>query len=249
MKKLQQVGPGLNAYKLSFADSLLDEIRESYRTELEPVLTNPQNRRIFEGGREIHQPLGPAGCEYFMVSFLSHPLLWLSSNTDRTYAIYKRFLDGLGIEQEVKGLVDHDRNIVMYCGFLVVSDHSPGHSWHADYRPGANAYSLLTPLFDLDPGHGDLLYKTASGAIETYSYGAGEAIMFGDHFQHCTEPYDNTGRLRVLVTVQFGTDRIRHWEVLRQTIESQSEYLVLPCGHRLGNCDCAEKYPSGAAGV
>ena len=239
-KRLARLAPGLNAYRFSFAEHLLDEIRDSYRRELQPMLTNPQNQRLFAGGRELRQPLEPATGEYFLVSFLRYPLLWLSSNTANTYAIYRRFLDNLDIEDDVRELVDHGERIVMYCGFLVIGDHSDEHSWHVDYKPGANAYSLLTPLFELDPGQGDLLYKSVGDRVETYPYALGEAVMFGDHFSHCTEPYPGTGRLRILVTLQFGTDKIEHWGVLRQTIESQSDYLILPCGHRRGTCNCAD---------
>lgn len=241
MKKLTQLAPGLNAYKLTVTEGLLDEIRDSYTRELHPLLTNPGNRQLLDGGRAFHQPLGAATSEYFMVSYLTHPLLWFSSNTPGTYQIYRRFFDGLGIEDEVRQLVDHAQRIVMYCGFLVIGDHSPGYSWHDDYLPGANAYSLLTPLFELDPGHGDLLYRTHGGKTGTYNYALGEAIMFGDNFSHCTEPYQSTGQLRILVTIQFGTDKMEHWNVLRRTIESQSEFLVLPCGHPLGTCACAAR--------
>jgi hypothetical protein len=241
MKKLTQLGAGLNAYKFNFDESLLDEIRDSYARELHPIFSNPENRRLFQGGNKLRQSLGAATKEYFVVSFLSYPLLWLSSNTMETYAIYRRFFDRLDIEDEVKQLVEHDSKIVMYCGFLVVSEFTPEHSWHVDYKPGANAYSMLTPLFDLDPGHGDLLYKSANGQARTYSYETGEAIMFGDHFSHCTEPYESTGHLRVLLTLQFGTDQMRHWDVLRTTIESQSDFLILPCGHLLGSCECTSR--------
>jgi hypothetical protein len=247
MKKLQQIGADLNGYTLNFDQGLLDEIRDSYSSKLQPILTNPDNHRLFEGGRVLRQPVGAADSDYYLVSFQAYPLLWLSSNTPATYQIYRRFYDNLGIEDEVRSLVDHHEKIIMYCGFLVVGENSPEPSWHVDYRPGANAYSMLTPLYDLDPGHGDLLYKSAQGEARTYGYELGEAIMFGDHFSHCTEPYENTGRLRVLVTLQFGSDKMLHWDVLRKTIESQSEYLILPCGHQLGHCQCTTRLDAAVA--
>jgi hypothetical protein len=243
MKRLKQLGPGLNAFTLSFADSLLDEMRDSYQRELHPALTDPRNRHLLEGGHSVRQPLGPPGSEYFMVSFMTYPLLWFSSNTMETYRIYRRFYDNLGIDDEVRQLVDHDEKIVMYCGFLVIGDRSNEPSWHFDYVPGANGYSLLTPLFEFDPGHGDLLYRTAGDTVETYMYEMGEAVMFGDHFFHCTQPYDSTGHLRVLATIQFGTDKMQYWETLRKTIESQSDFLILPCGHQAGTCGCAVSAP------
>lgn len=247
VKKLTRIGPGLNAFRLSFADNLLDEIRESYNRELRGVLANPANQRLLAGGRALHQTFGGATSEYYLVTFLSYPLLWLSSNTPRTWQIYKSFFDSLDIEQEVRALVDHDEKIVLYCGFLTIGSHAPEPSWHVDYLPGANAYSLLTPLFELDPAHGDFLYQAGEGLIGTYPYAQGEAIMFGDNFLHCTEPYENTGHLRILITLQFGTDKMEHWKVLRKTIESQSDFLILPCGHQSRTCDCPgqEKDPAG----
>jgi hypothetical protein len=236
--KLARIGAGLNAFKIRFEDSLLDEIRESYRRELREILSSPQNVHLFEGGRRLSQPIGASTNEYFLVSYGSHPLLWLSCNTPETYQIYRRFFDGLGIENDIKELVDHDEKIVMYSGFLVIGDRSPGRSWHVDYFPGANAYTLITPLFELDRGHGNLLYKADNKQIETYRYRLDEAVIFGDRFDHCTEPYSRTDHLRILLSMTFGTDKLEHWKVLRNTIGSQSNFLILPCGHRFGTCQC-----------
>jgi len=240
MEKLTRIGPGLNAFKIRFADCLLDEIRESYRRELRPILSSPESLHLFEGGRELCQPVGASTNEYFMVSYGRHPLLWLSSNTPETYQIYRRFFDSLGIESDLKELVSHDEKIVMYSGFLVIGDRSPGYSWHVDYQPGANAYTLITPLFELDPGHGNLLYKVDDERIVTYRYGLDEAIILGERFVHCTEPYLRTNHMRILVSMTFGTDKLEYWSALRKTIESQSKFLILPCGHRFGTCRCLD---------
>ena len=125
MNKLQQIGAGLNGYTLNFDQSLLDEIRDSYSSKLQPILTNPDNHRLFEGGRVLRQPVGAADSDYYLVSFQAYPLLWLSSNTPAEYQIYRRFYDNLGIEDEVRSLVDHHEKIIMYCGFLVVGENSP----------------------------------------------------------------------------------------------------------------------------
>jgi hypothetical protein len=239
MKKLTRIGDGSNAFKFSFAGELLTEIRESYSRELHPVLSNPQNRHLFEGGRVVRQPFGAASGNYFIWSFLDYPLLWISGNNPETYAIFRRFFDSLDIDDDIKELVDYDEKIVVYCGSLVIGDHSSEHSFHVDYQPGANAYSLLTPLFDLDPGHGDLLYREGDDTIKAYTYEVGEGLLLGDTFYHCTEPYRSTGHLRVLITITLGTDKMEHWDVLKQTIATQSDFLIQPCGHRIGSCNCA----------
>ena len=249
MKKLTHIGKNLNAYKVQFDDSLLDEIRESYRQDLSKMLKQPNNHYILEGGRNFKLNIGSQGGNYFLTTYQTHPLLWFSSNNDETFQIYKRFLDALNIEDDVKELVDHNEKILLYCGFLVIGDQAPNEAWHVDYLPGANAYTFITPLFELDENHGNLLYRDdqSNGNIlfrekqsrsNKYSYKLGEGVIFGDHFNHTTEKYNCTNNLRILVSLQFGTDKMEHWDTLRKTIESQSYYLVRPCGHVNGTCQC-----------
>lgn len=236
MEKLNQIGNGLNAFTCQFDLSLLDEIKDSYNQELRALLCGHENRGWFEGGQKISQSVGTG--EYFLTSFKHYPLLWFSCNSPNTYQIYRRFFDALYIEEDIKGLVDHDEKIVMYCGFLVVGDRSPDPSWHVDYEAGANAYTLLTPLFELDPEHGNLMYRVNGNQSETYRYRLGEAILVGDHFMHSTEPYSRSSNVRILISMTFGTDKLKYWDVLQKTIATQSNYTILPCGHRLGKCSC-----------
>ncbi|MGF1522812.1 MAG: hypothetical protein ACFBSF_10910 [Leptolyngbyaceae cyanobacterium] len=239
MQKLIQVGQKLNAFTVQFDEALLNEIRLSYKQEVHHTLITPQAKSILEGGVSRKELLQSGG-EYFLVSYGKYPLLWLSSNTDKTYQIYRRFFDALKIEEHIKALVDYDKNLVIYCGFLVVGNQAPNPKWHVDYFPGANGYTLITPLFEIVPEHGNLLYKNDQGADSIYQYRLGEAILFGDHFLHSTEPYAPSDRIRVLVSMTFGTDKIKYWDILKKTVGGQSAYLVLPCGHLLGSCICSE---------
>lgn len=34
-----------------------------------------------------------------------------------------------------------------------------------------------------------------------------------------------------MLSFAFGTDKIEYWDLLRETIAGQSNYMVLPCGH------------------
>jgi len=173
-----------------------------------------------------------------LTSYGTYPLLWLSCNAPDVYGIYRRFFDGLQIETPLKELVDHASSIVMYCGFFVIGDRAPGHLWHTDYFPGANAYTLITPLSDLERDHGNLLYKDRIDQVATYRYRLGEAIVLGEQFLHTTEPYNPCERARILVSMTFGTDKLEHWEALKRTVGVQSNYLMLPCGHVSGTCRC-----------
>lgn len=236
MEKLTRIDE-LNAFRFQFDEALLDEIRKSYEDHLSTYLNAEKNQALFVGGQSHCRNIGPAGDRYLLVSYDTHPLLWLSTNDEKTFQIYRRFFDALAIDEDIKQLVDHDQRIVMYCGFLVVGDRSPTSSWHDDYEVGANGYTLITPLFELDPGHGGLLYRDGD-AVRRYDYRVGEAVLFGDNFTHMTETYEATERKRVLVSLTFGTDKMKYWDVLSGTIGDQSDFMVLPCGHVKGTCAC-----------
>lgn len=240
MKKLSQLGNGLNAFKFQFEDELLNEIRNSYRQDIDKFITDNHNQHMFEGGTILNQTIKESKNNYHLTSYGTNPLLWFSCNNQKTYNIYRRFFDALGIEQEVKELVEYDKNIIMYCGFLVIGDRAEDFMWHVDYFPDANAYTLITPLFELDNDHNHLLYKNSDKVISSYKYSINEAIIFGDHFVHSTEPYEKAKRKRILLSITFGTDKLQHWKALKRTIESQSKFLILPCGHRLGTCECID---------
>jgi len=244
MKNFNRLGNGLNAFNFQFEDEILDEVRSSYRESIEKLITDKNNQHMFEGGTVFNQALKQSSNNYFLTSYGKNPLLWFSCNNQKTYDIYKRFFDALDIEQKVKELVDHDEKIIMYCGFLVIGDQAEDFMWHVDYFPDANAYTLITPLFELDDDHNHLLYKNDDKTISSYNYSMNEAIIFGDHFLHSTEPYGKAKRKRILLSITFGTDKIQHWDVLKRTIGSQSDFLMLPCGHRFGTCECIEAEPS-----
>ncbi|MFN3361875.1 MAG: hypothetical protein ACK421_10685 [Pseudanabaenaceae cyanobacterium] len=236
MGRLKQLQDNLNAYTVSFAEELLGEIRQSYYDHVYPILSSQPQLLQPQGLQE--KDIG----EYYLLNYIGTTLLWVSSNTDQTYSLYRRFLDSLDIIDDIKHLVDYQREIVMYCGFLVISNGIAQPKWHYDYHPGANAYTLITPLLELAPGHGNLYYKDAQEITRTYRYKLGEAIIFGEGFLHSTAPYPPCPDLRVLVSLTFGTDKLRYWHITARTITIQSRYFMLPCGCVVGTCDCYERF-------
>jgi hypothetical protein len=80
-----------------------------------------------------------------------------------------------------------------------------------------------------------------------YRYKVGEAIIAGDRVPHSTEPYATSRRLRVLVSLTFGTDKLEYWPILEKTVGAQSRFLVLPCGHERGACRCVHSNRAAAA--
>lgn len=238
MKKFQQLAPNLNAYRFTFDDSLLEDIRRLYVHSLAGGLSAPQNGFLLEGSAPLDITINSAGNSFHLRSYGKSPLLWISSNDQQTYGVFKRFCDALEISEDIKRLVDYRDDLVMYCGFYVVGNRLHKENWHVDYYDGSNAYTFITPLFELDASHGNLLYKDEQGGIRKYHYKLNEAIVFGEQFHHSTECYQPTDKLRVLVSFSIGTDKPEYWSALKHTVGTQSKFMYLPCGHLKDTCGC-----------
>lgn len=242
MKHLKQVSPGLNVYTAAFDSHLLDKLRTAFNTHLRQGLSEEQNAHLLAGGKSINIDVTYQKYNYHVESYGQAPLLWVSNNNLRTYNLFKSFLKSLDIIDDIKTLVDFEKHIRMYCGFFVIGNKMDVQTWHVDYMPGANAYTLITPLFEPDESHGNLIYRDQDKNVKTLKYKMNEAVIFGDHFQHATEPYEKSDKLRVMVSLTMGTDKLEHWEILKQTIGAQSSFMILPCGHQRGTCNCLDKF-------
>lgn len=234
MEKLKKLGNNLNAYTFEFEDSLLDAIRESYHNDLKGYLLKSENQKIFEGGRVFRQKAG----DYYLYSYDDYPLLWFSVNKQQKYDIYKAFFQSLNINNDLKQIIDYEKEIIMYSAFMVIGRQAPGTLWHYDFRKGANAYTLITPLFEPEKEHGNLLYELNSEEERIYHYKLNQAIVFGEGFLHSTEPYSYTDKIRVLLSLTFGTDKIKYWPIIKKNVKNQSKFYILPCGHLPGRCYC-----------
>lgn len=238
MKKLQQIAPGLNAYKVNFDASLLTTLQPMFDEALKERLNREGYAYLFTGMEQINIQMKLDDLQFHVTSYGTAPLLWISNNNAHTYEIFKTFMDELDIMDDIKELVDFENDIQVYCGFFVVGKKMDRETWHKDFQDGANAYTLITPLFELDESHGQLMYKDDTSATKVHEYKMNEALVFGDGFEHATQPYPETDQLRVMLSFTFGTDKIEHWPVLKQTIGEQSNYMILPCGHEKGSCQC-----------
>jgi hypothetical protein len=193
---------------------------------------------LFEGMEQINIQITDEDLKFHVTSYGTAPLLWVSNNNTHTYNIFKSFMTELDVMDEIKELLDFDNNIEVYCGFFVVGNKMDRPTWHKDFCDGANAYTLITPLLELDDSHGNLMYKDVFSNNKTYEYKMNEAVIFGDGFEHATEPYAKTDKLRVMLSFTFGTDKIEYWDILKETIGEQSNYMTLPCGHQKDTCQC-----------
>ncbi len=228
----------MNAYTVRFDSSLLNTLRTMFDRSLRERLGREGYAYLFAGMEQINIQLKLEELQFHVSSYGTAPLLWISSNNAHTYQLFKAFMDELDVMDDIKELVDFDDHIEVYCGFFVVGKKMDRQTWHKDFVDGANGYTLITPLFDIDKLHGNLMYKDASSAIKSYDYKMNEAIIFGEGFEHATEPYPETDTLRVMLSFTFGTDKPEYWHTLKETIGNQSNYMILPCGHEKGSCQC-----------
>lgn len=233
---LQRLHPELKAYRLRFEPVCLQELQGLFQQQLAPYLAaHPQ---LLAGEYYQSEVLQPQ--QFYLVSYDTYPLLWLTNHSQATYAPFARLFRALQLDHLLADVLDFEKQLVMYSGFFVVGNRATERMWHYDYRPGAQAMTLITPLFDWNPAHGHLLYQLPDGQEQLYTYQLGEAIVFGDGFLHSTQPYAQTEPLRVLVSFTFGSDKWQHWPVIKQNIAEQSYFYCQPCGHPVNSCSCEQ---------
>jgi hypothetical protein len=229
--RFERVAPTTNAFEFRFESSLLDRLGEIYESVVAPNLDLHTLKRS-----RAHSKLQRDGLRFDVVPY-GNLLAWVAPDDVRTHSEFQWLFDRLGLAAAVQPLVDWHERIVMYQGFYVISDGVAAPTWHVDYYEGAHAYTLLTPLHELDPEHGHLWHLT-DGQIKRYEYKEGVGLVIGEGVFHSTQPHPPARRKRVLVSMTFGTDRMAHWSVLSQTVGGQSSFVVMPCGHPRGTCRC-----------
>ena len=229
----------LNAFTFEFDQKLLEPLRQLFESVNETLNADPS---LTEGGQSVNREL--ENHSFYITSYGEYPLLWISANDRETYDVFDAFFRALDIVDDAKLLVDFDETLVMYGAFFVVGNVAPHELFHVDYFPDSHAYTLLTPLDAFLPEHGNLSFKLTPTTPEQhglYNYKMGEAIIFGEQFEHSTQPYAKQSRNRILVSLTFGTDKMQYWETLKKTVGTQSNFVMLPCGHQQGTCNCVEK--------
>lgn len=154
---------------------------------------------------------------------------WISAADEATFELFQSAFDRLGIAAHVRPFIDVEREVRLYAGFLVIRSECAAPHFHVDWLKANNdAFTTMTPV---GPGPEDfgLLYKKLDGTVGDYSYRQGEAIAFGDNFDHSTKP-GRSDRPVVLLCFEYGTDRMEHWPQINRTIGSQTTHLRQPDG-------------------
>jgi len=154
---------------------------------------------------------------------------WISASVPETFERFEVAFNKLGIAAHVTPLLDLDREVRLYAGFLVTRRSCSRPNFHVDWEQTNNeAFTLITPVSDNATGFG-LLYRKLNGDIGEYDYRPGEAILFGDHFSHSTKPGQSDEPV-VLLSFTFGTDRMLHWTKIFRTAGYQSRLVRRPDG-------------------
>ena len=156
-------------------------------------------------------------------------IVWVSANDEATFQLFQSAFDRLGVAAHVAPYLDLDREVRLYCGFLVIRSQCTSTDFHRDWEETNNeAFTLITPIGGNAEDFG-LLYQRLDGETREYGYRRGEAIIFGDHFNHSTKP-GSSDRPVALLSFTFGSDRMEHWDRISRTAGYQSALVRLPDG-------------------
>ena len=142
----------------------------------------------------------------------SSDLAWISVDDMQTWQDFREIFEESDVSKVVASKVSplHER-VQLYSSFYVVRSRCSDANWHADWPPGVgtSAWTLLAPIEEYQTGDFQLLYRNSAGKVEQYRYREGEAILFGSHFMHSTEPgcsVDGAEAPHVFLCFTFGSD-------------------------------------------
>jgi hypothetical protein len=154
---------------------------------------------------------------------------WISAGNEATSERFQQAFDALDVARHVTEYVACDRAIRLYQGFVVLRSECRQADFHLDWEDTGNqAFTLLTPVGRPTPAFG-LLYQTLTGETRSYDYREGEALIFGDHFLHSTQP-GASPEPTALLSFTFGTDRMEDWPAIRKTAGFQGGKVRRPDG-------------------
>jgi hypothetical protein len=194
------------------------------------VLTVPVDMDIvreFEWLAKTEDP-GPDFCITNPWRFISD-MRWISAASEKTLRMFEDAYRRLDVARHVREYLDIEHEVRFYAGFLHIRNEPREANFHVDWQLTNNeAFTLLTPVCGLEAEQ-KLLYKKLNGDVAEYIYKPGEAIIFGDHFQHSSPPGKSEAPL-TLLCLNFGTDKMEHWDKLLRTQGKQCPLVQQPDG-------------------
>ena len=154
---------------------------------------------------------------------------WISAADENTFEIFQSAFDALGIAAHAAPYLDLQKQVRLYAGFLVVRSHCSEADFHVDWvRTNNEAFTCMMPVSSCASEFG-LSYRQLTGDIAEYRYKIGEAIAFGENFEHSTRP-GQSGEPVVLLCFVYGTDKMAHWPNIYRTVGKQVTHLRQPDG-------------------
>ena len=148
--------------------------------------------------------------------------------------LFKKLIASKGLQMAASH-IDFNERIIMYSGFIVIRSRCTAPSFHDDWFPecGTNAFTLLTPIIHPSDGP-NLLFKDSDGVDRKYKYEPGKGIVFSNKFIHSTDVGVSSSP-SFLLSMVFGTDRMKYWEAISETAANQGKVYRLPSGHFVYN--------------
>jgi hypothetical protein len=193
------------------------------------VLTVPVDTAIVAEFEDLARSEDP-GPDYRIVKPWSFSdMRWTTAATETAFRTYEHAYQRLDIARHVRAYLDIERDVAFYTGFLHTRSEPKETNFHVDWQLTNNeAFTLLTPVCGFENGQ-TLLYKKLNGDVAEYVYKPGEAIIFGDHFQHSSPPGKSDTPF-TLLAFNFGTDKMEHWNKILRTQGRQCPLVQRPDG-------------------
>jgi len=167
-----------NAVEIPVDPGVIQAARTLYREHIGPRLIG--QRGSFQSGDLAWYVSRPPGWE--------SDLSWWSADDGPTYRHLEAELFQRINLNALRGRIDLEHAIRLYCPFFVVRSQCLRTRLHKDYvwACGTNSYTLMTPLQDASDEAGHLVYLDMWGRPCFYCYILGWVIVFGTGFLHGT---------------------------------------------------------------
>ena len=208
-----------NVLEIPIISSVIDELIDYYKLHIK---SNVRNETY------IRPILGAEGHEFYSVSPpWNSDIRWISVNNLDTYHHFLPCFEEMELINIFRSIIDFESRIVVYSIFFVVRSKISGHNWHVDFERGTNVngFTLLTPLQDANQIH--LAYKDRNENIKRYEYKKNVGIVFGENFLHSTDIAFQDNQ-EVIFCFSFGTDKMRDWKYIKETVATQGEHYTHP---------------------
>lgn len=169
-------------------------------------------------------------------------MCWISATSDASFRVFESAFERLDVARHVRDYLDLEHDVRFYAGFLHTRSKVRESNFHVDWHLTNNeGFTLITPVCGFETDQ-KLLYKKLDGEEAEYVYKPGEAIIFGDLFQHSTPAGVSDPPLTLLV-FNFGTDKMEHWDKLMHTQGRQCPLVQRPDG-RLIDIEISQRLPA-----